>query len=42
MGNILKFLVIFVKGTWKRDYNGLKVIWLDRPELVLAPDIMYA
>ena len=26
------------KGTGTRDYNCLKVVWLDRPELVVLPD----
>jgi hypothetical protein len=28
-----------VKGTVTRDYNGLKVVWLKRPDFLLLADI---
>ena len=37
------FLIILLatvfKGRGKQDYNGLTLICLDRPELVLPPDV---
>ena len=36
----LPYVVLYVRGTVSRDYNCLKVVWLDRPRLVHAtPDI---
>ena len=35
------FNFVYVKGTGTRDYNSLKVEWLDRPELVLLLDRIF-
>ena len=38
---ILRFnflVLIFLKGTGTRDLYCLKVVWLNRPDIVLPPD----
>ena len=32
---------LYIKGTGTRDSNGLKVIWLNKPKLVLPPDVSF-
>ena len=36
---IFVLLGVLFKGTGIQDYNGLKVVWLDRPEFVLLSNI---